>query len=65
MILNPLWHLNADRTVAVSDVVRFYGMDTCPQGVKVLLLTQGGTAVLGTYTGEAGYWGWFPIPGRP
>jgi hypothetical protein len=57
-----MWHFNNDHTVAVSDTQHFHPMQTCPHKVKVLLLTQGGTATLGQYRGEAGFIGWFPIP---
>jgi len=52
--------------VAVGDY-RYHPMDTCPYGVKVLLLTQNGIAVTGVVSAESrGYFaGWFPLPKKP
>lgn len=59
-------HLNSDKTVAVSDKDEWHHLDTCPRGVKVLLLGQGGVACIGRYDGKDTFWlGWFPIPKKP
>lgn len=52
--------------VAVGEY-RYKTMDTCPWGVKVLLLTQNGIAVTGTVSAQnRGYFsGWFPLPKKP
>jgi hypothetical protein len=56
------FHLNTDKTVAVGEH-EFYDMDTCPRGVKVLLLGPGGVATLASYDGHDTQWqGWFPVP---
>jgi hypothetical protein len=56
------WHRNSDNTVAVSDRHFWLPIKTCPKNIKVLLLTNGGTAVLGQYNEEVGYEYWFPLP---
>ena len=56
------WHINSDKTAAVSDGCFWLPIRTCPRDVKVLLLTTGGTAVLGQYYGQIGYDYWFPLP---
>ena len=58
------WHINSDKSAAVSDGYFWLPIRTCPKGVKVLLLTTGGTAVLGQYSGEVGYDYWAPLPRR-
>lgn len=52
--------------VAVGEY-RYKAMETCPYGVKVLLLTQNGIAVTGTVSAQnRGYFsGWFPLPKKP
>jgi hypothetical protein len=57
------YHLNTDRSAAVSTEA-FYDEDMsgCPRGVKVILLTAGGVAVLGHYTGDPFYVGWYALP---
>jgi hypothetical protein len=42
-----------------------YDMENCPEGTKVLLLTDQGIAVIGHYTrGTKGYKAYFPMPKR-
>lgn len=36
-----------------------------PRGVKLLLLTEGGTAVIGLYSPDGGFVGWSPLPKGP
>lgn len=59
----PPYYLNTDRSAAVSTET-FYNEDiaSCPRGAKVILLTAGGVAVLGRYTGDAFYVGWHALP---
>lgn len=58
------YHLSRNNSVAVADDLTYLPMDTCPIGVKVLLLNRGGVAVLGVVRkGELDEWrGWFPLP---
>ena len=57
--------INPDN-VAVGEY-RYNPMNTCPYGVKVLLLTKTGVAVTGTVSADSrGYFsGWFPLPKKP
>lgn len=56
------FHLNNDKTVAVGGH-EFHDMDTCPRGVKVLLLGPGDVATLASFDGHDPQWrGWFPVP---
>ena len=57
--------LNATKTVAVSTDVYWLEMDSCPIGVKVALLGEGGVALFGIYRkGDEGWQGWSPVPAR-
>lgn len=57
--------LNATKTVAVSTVVYWQEMESCPIGVKVALLGEGGVALFGTYRkGDKGWQGWAAVPAR-
>lgn len=58
------YHLSRNNSVAVADDITYLPMETCPIGVKVLLLNRGGVAVLGVVRkGELDEWrGWFPLP---
>jgi hypothetical protein len=56
------WHLNTEGNVAVADNIFWQSMDVCPYDVKCLLLTDGGTAVVGTYTNQKWFVGWCPLP---
>jgi hypothetical protein len=56
------WHYNTDRTAAVSDTFMWLDLKSCPWNVKVLMLTTGGTCVIGTYYGQEGYSHWAPLP---
>ena len=41
-------------------------MATCPLGVKVQLLGQGGVAIYGSHNGKDPFWtGWAPLPKKP
>lgn len=56
---------NADQTVAVAtDVFWNEDMTTCPRGMKVQLLGEGGVAAYGTYHGDRFWVGWAPVPKR-
>ena len=59
-------HLNADKTVAVSNEVYWNeDMTKCPTGVKVQLLGKGGVAVYAQYQTADQWWvGWAPLPKR-
>lgn len=55
--------LNRDKTVAIDETYKWRGMEVCPVGVKVLLKTEGGVAILGIYrNGDKGYLSWAPLP---
>ena len=56
----------SDNTVAVDYGYTWQPMATCPRGVKVQLLNEGGVAIYGTYDGNYRYWqGWAPLPSKP
>ena len=56
-------HINNAGTAVVSNVYYWQPMSTCPLGVKVLLLGQGGVASIGNYNGKERFWkGWSPLP---
>lgn len=49
--------------VAVDQEYYWRGMDTCPRGCKVQLLSQHGVAVYGQYDGKDKQWvQWAPLP---
>lgn len=54
--------INNDRTAAVSDITYYNNMDTCPVGVKVILLNLGNTAVISQWNGKDKWMGWHPLP---
>lgn len=55
--------LNADQTVAVAlDYYWDDDMRSCPRGVKVQLLGQGGVAAYGEYHGDKFWVKWAPVP---
>jgi len=56
------WHINSDKSAAVSDTYQWLSISRCPQNVKVLLLTLGDTCVVGHYYGQVGYKSWAPLP---
>lgn len=60
------FHLNNHRSVAVSNEVYWNeDMTTCPTGVKVQLLGQGGVAAYAHYQYSDRFWvGWAPLPKR-
>ena len=56
----------SDNTVAVDRAYFWQPMSTCPRGVKVQALNEGGVAVYATYDGaEPGWKGWAPLPSKP
>lgn len=58
--------LKADATVAVDSDYFWQPLSTCPQGVKVQLLTKGGIATYGHYrAGEDWLLAWAPLPKKP
>lgn len=58
-----LWHINNDRTAAVSDTQAWLPIDSdTPRGVKIQLLTSGGVATYAHYQGEEFWRGWAPLP---
>lgn len=75
LVVNPdlnEWHLNKDRTVAVSGQTAFMpmrnpdGTPNCPVGAKVQLLSPWRVATYGTWDGKNPWWcGWAPIPFIP
>ena len=59
------FHINASKTVAVGNH-EWLDMDSCPRGVKVLLLGLGNSATVGSWNGKEVFWkGWYPIPKIP
>ena len=56
------WHINSDKSAAVSDTYVWLPINRCPHNVKVLLLTAGDTCVVGHYYGQVGYKFWAPLP---
>lgn len=58
--------LNRDGTVAVDHEYFWRPMDTCPLGVKVQLLGEGGVPCYGPYDGKDKFWKfWAPLPKVP
>lgn len=63
LLEEPAYKLNSDKTVAVSGTQYWEQMDSCPRGVKVQLLGQGGVAAYAQYDGRNPFWtGWAPLP---
>ena len=59
------FRLSADGTTAIDTEVSYYPMNTCPNGVKVQLHTNGGVALYGNIRSmkeAAFYKGWRPVP---
>ena len=57
--------INTDRTAAVSTETTWLPMESCPRGVRLLLLGAGGVAVIAQYDGRSSFWtGWAPLPRR-
>ena len=57
--------INTDKTVAVAEGYYWQPMDSCPRGVKVQLLGQGGVAVYAVWDGRSKFWtDWAPLPRR-
>lgn len=55
--------MNRDKTVAVSTTQYWEEMSTCPRGVKVQLLGDGGVALYGMYDGKNRFFtNWAPLP---
>lgn len=58
--------LDKSGTVAVDPNYFWQPMTTCPRGVKVQLLGQGGVAVYGNYNGKDTFFThWAPLPKKP
>jgi hypothetical protein len=57
---------STNTSVAVDRGYYWQPMTTCPQGVKVQLLGQGGVAIYAQYVGKDTFWtGWAPLPNKP
>ena len=56
------WHVNSDKSAIVSDHYCWSPIEGCPKNIKVLLLTNGNTCVVGNYNGQDGYTHWAPLP---
>lgn len=56
------FHPSREGDAAVADGLYYNPMETCPKGVKVLLLGPYGVATLGNYDGDPQWKGWFPLP---
>ncbi len=58
--------LNKDQTVAIDSTYHWQKMETCPRGVRVQLLGNGGVATYGVYNGDRSFWRmWAPLPTKP
>jgi hypothetical protein len=60
--------LNHDRTAAVATDVFWIPIVDCPRGVKVLLLTVHGVAIIGQFNpvqDKEFYTHWHPLPKKP
>lgn len=56
----------SDNVVAVDHGYTWQPMTTCPRGVKVQLLNEGGVAIYGNWYGNETFWqGWAPLPSKP
>lgn len=59
----PSWRINTAGNCCVSTTQSFLPIDkNTPKGVKMLLHTQGGVAVVAIYHGEDFWRGWAPLP---
>lgn len=57
------WHLNSSGEIAVSDDFVWQPIETCPIGVKCLLLGGGGVVIVGNvYRGHKWFTHWAPLP---
>lgn len=62
-VTTQAYKLNHTHDVAVATHCYWQPMSSCPLGVKVLLLGQGGVATIAEYRGKGTFWrGWFPMP---
>ena len=59
----PDYSINPVQQTCVSNVYFWRHIDTCPRGVKVLILTTGGTCVIGHWEPD-GFSAWAPLPRR-
>ena len=58
--------MTTNNTVAVDQGYYWQPMATCPRGVKVQLLTRGGVAIYGQFSGsDLFFTGWAPLPNKP
>lgn len=56
----------SDNKVAVDANYFWQNMSSCPSGVKVQLLNEGGVAIYGVYDSKFDKWlGWAPLPKKP
>lgn len=55
-----------ENRVVTAPTVRWVDPEWCPppMGVKILLLTEGGVAVIGTWRDDGGFIRWSPLPKR-
>jgi hypothetical protein len=57
--------ITSDGAAAVDPDYFWREMDTCPRGVKVQLLGEGGVATYGEFNGKDPFWiNWAPLPKR-
>lgn len=54
--------ITTDGAAAVDQDYFWIPIDSCPHGVKVQLLSQGGVAIHGHYYGGKFYTHWTPLP---
>jgi hypothetical protein len=60
--------INHDKTAAVATDVFWIPIASCPMGLKILLLTVHGVAIVGHYTEKLDkgfYTHWHPLPKKP
>lgn len=61
----PVAVLDSSAEVAVDKFYHWQPIETCPRGVKLQLLGEGGVAVYSQYNGKDTFWqGWAPLPTR-
>ena len=59
------YKINQVEALAVAEGYYWQPMDTCPTGVKVQLLGQGGVPQYAIWDGRNKFWvGWAPLPRR-
>ena len=64
--MNSNYNYNQRHNAVVDQTIEWQPLETCRPGAKVLLLTDGNVAILGSYRpGDPGIKGWSPLPNIP